>query len=64
VVAAAIGVWGLTTYPPATQNVFLQLIALREPVIFRVLMHGYAALWFITSFMAASLVLSAGTIVV
>ncbi len=47
---------GLTTYPPAADNVFLQLIALREPVVFRALMHGYAALWFSTPFFAASLV--------
>ncbi len=59
-IAAATGVWGVTTYPPNADNVFLQLIALREPVIFRALMHGYAALWFSTSFMAASLVLSIG----
>ena len=63
VIAAATGVWGVTAYPPATDNVFLQLIALREPVIFRALMHGYAAIWFSTSFMAASLVLSVATIV-
>src|SRR5215218_1806924 len=63
VIAAATGVWGVTTYPPAADNVFLQLIALREPVIFRALMHGYAALWFSTSFMAASLVLSIAAIV-
>ena len=62
-IAAATGVWGVTTYPPATDNVFLQLIALREPAIFRALMHGYAALWFSTSFMAASLVLSIAAIV-
>src|SRR5919109_1504061 len=62
-IAAAMGVWGVTTYPPAADNVFLQLIALREPVIFRALMHGYAALWFSTSFMAASLVLSIAAIV-
>ena len=62
-IAAATGVWGVTTYPPAADNVFLQLIALREPVIFRALMHGYAALWFSTSFMAASLVLSIAAIV-
>jgi hypothetical protein len=62
-IAAATGVWGVTTYPPNADNVFLQLIALREPVIFRALMHGYAALWFSTSFMAASLVLSIAAIV-
>ncbi|MGH9163830.1 MAG: type IV secretory system conjugative DNA transfer family protein [Vicinamibacteraceae bacterium] len=61
-IAAATGVWGVITYPPATDNVFLQLIALREPVLFRALVHGYAALWFSTSFLAASLVLSVATV--
>jgi TraM recognition site of TraD and TraG len=63
-IAAVLGVWGVTTYPPAADNVFLQLIALREPVVFRALMHGYAALWFSTSFLAASFVLSMAAIVV
>src|SRR5262245_40672682 len=63
VIAAAAGVWGVTKYPPPTDNVFLQIIALREPTIFRALLHGYAALWFSTSFMAASLLLSVATIV-
>ena len=62
-IAAGTGVWGLTAYPPATDNVFLQLIALREPVLFRALLQGYAALWFSTSFLAASLLLSLATIV-
>ena len=39
-IAAVTGVWGVTTYPPGADNVFLQLIALREPVVFRALMHG------------------------
>jgi hypothetical protein len=63
VLAAVVGLWGVTAYPPANDNVFLQLIALREPTLFRVLLHGYAALWFSTSFLAASLVLSVLTIV-
>jgi TraM recognition site of TraD and TraG len=63
VFAATVGLWGVAVYPPATDNVFLQLIALREPMLFRALLHGYAALWFTTSFFAASLVLSVLTIV-
>jgi hypothetical protein len=62
-IAAATGLWGVTTYPPAADNVFLQLIALREPVVFRFLVHAYAALWFSSSFMAASFVLSIAAIV-
>ena len=61
--AVTISVWGLSTYPPSTENVFLQLIALREPVLFRTLLYGYAALWFGTSFFAATFVLSIVTIV-
>ena len=61
--AAVVGLWGVTAYPPAIDNVFLQLIALREPTLFRALLHGYAALWFSTAFLAASLVLSVLTIV-
>src|SRR5688572_447998 len=63
VLAAMVGLWGVTAYPPAIDNVFLQLIALREPTLFRALVHGYAALWFSTAFLAASLVLSVLTIV-
>jgi hypothetical protein len=61
--AAMIGVWGITTYPPARDNVFLQLIELRKPALFRALLTGYAALWFSTAFFAASFVLSLVTIV-
>ena len=63
VLAAVVGLWGVTAYPPAIDNVFLQLIALREPTLFRALLHGYAALWFSTAFLAVSLVLSVLTIV-
>ena len=34
----------------------LQLIALRHPHAFRVLVYGYATLWFTTPFFAASMV--------
>jgi TraM recognition site of TraD and TraG len=63
VFAATVGLWGITTYPPATDNVFLQLIALREPTLFRALLQGYAALWFSTPFFVASFLLSIVTIV-
>jgi len=57
-VAACVGLYGLRMYPLSTDNVFLGLIALREPVAFRVLSYGYATLWFTTPFFAGSLVLS------
>jgi hypothetical protein len=44
-------------------NVFLQVITLCEPAIFRALMHAFAALRFGTSLTATSLVLSLVTIV-
>ena len=54
-VAAGVGAWGLQAYPVDRDNVFLQLIELRSPTVFRVLVYGYATLWFTTPFFAASL---------
>ena len=62
--AAGVGTWGLHTYPVRTDDVFLALIELRNPSVFRLLAYGYAALWFSTSFVLASLVTSAVAIVV
>ena len=50
--AAAIGTWGLSTYPLAADNVYLQIIHLRKPMVFGVLAYGYATLWFVTPFFA------------
>lgn len=57
-IATGVGVWGLHTYPVQPQNAFLALIHLERPMVFSVLSYGYAALWFTTPFIAASLVLS------
>ena len=62
--AAGVGTWGLHTYPVRTDDVFLALIALRNPPVFRVLAYGYATLWFTTPFFLASLVTSAVAIAV
>jgi hypothetical protein len=58
-VAAGVGTWGLHTYPVRTDDVFLALIALRNPPVFHVLAYGYATLWFTTPFFLASLATSA-----
>ena len=62
--AAAVGTWGLHTYPVRMDDVFLSLIELRNPPVFRLLVYGYAALWFTTPFFLASLLTSAVAIVV
>ena len=60
--AAAAGLWGTQTYPVPRDDVFLGLIAERAPDIYRVLTYGYATLWFITPYFAASLLMSLVTI--
>ena len=44
-------------------NVYLQLIELRSPAVFVVLVYGYATLWFTTPFFALSMLASLVTIV-
>ena len=53
-VAACVGAWGLRTHPVDQQNLFLALIAAKDPTVFHVLTYGYATLWFSTPFFAAS----------
>jgi len=62
-VAIAAGALGVQTYPVDRASVYLQLIELRSPTVFLVLVYGYAALWFTTPFFAASMLMSIGTIV-
>jgi hypothetical protein len=57
-VAITVGVWGLHAYPFNPDNVFLALIALRNPSVFRVFSYGYATFWFTTPLLAASFLLS------
>ena len=64
VMAAATGAWGLHAYPIQIDNPFLGLIAIQKPFVFLLLTYGYAALWFTTPFLAASLVTSLLAIVV
>ena len=63
VVAMCGGTWGLHAYPVQSDNLFLALIAARNPPVFHVLTYGYATLWFSTPFLAASMVLSVLAIV-
>src|SRR5262245_47296965 len=54
-VAACVGTWGLRQYPVDHENLFLALIAAKDPGIFHVLTYGYATMWFSTPFFAASI---------
>jgi hypothetical protein len=56
--AAATGLWGLQTFPVPREDVFLGLIAERAPHVYRLLAYGYATLWFLTPYFAASLLMS------
>src|SRR5690348_9868285 len=62
VVAAGTGAWGLHAYPAPPDDPFLGMIAFENPTAFRVLIYGYATLWFTTPFFAASLLMSLITI--
>src|SRR5712691_7069721 len=62
--AAATGVWGLRAHPMQTEDVFLGLIELQNPSVFRLLLYGYATLWFTTPFFVASLMTSVMAILV
>jgi TraM recognition site of TraD and TraG len=64
IVSCAVGVWGLHAYPFDTENVFLALIQLQNPSVFRVLAYGYTTLWFTTPFLATSLLTSLLALVV
>jgi hypothetical protein len=57
-IATAVGVWGVHSYPVQPDNAFLAMIQLERPVVFNILSYGYATLWFTTPFLAASLVTS------
>ena len=56
--ATGVGVLGVHAYPIDRGNVYLQLIELRSPAVFLVLVYGYATLWFTTPFFALSIVAS------
>ena len=64
ILAAVIGTWGVHAYPINSDNVFLGLIALQNPLMYRVFSYGYATFWFTTPFLAASLVLSVLALVI
>ena len=54
-VAVGAGALGVQAYPVDRSSVYLQLIELRSPAVFLVLVYGYATLWFTTPFFGASL---------
>ena len=63
-VAAGVGTWGLHAYPVRPDEVFLALIEVRKPLVFQVLVYGYAALWFTTPYYMALMIASLVTIIV
>ena len=63
-IAAAVGVYGLRVCPVRGDEVFLAVIEVRRPDLFRLLAYGYALLWFSTPFFVASLMTSLLAIVV
>ena len=62
--ATGVGAWGLHGHPLDPANVYLQIVELSHPTAFRVIVYGYATLWFTTPFLAASVLGSLLTIVV
>ena len=62
-IALGVGAAGVHAYPVDRGNVYLQIIELRNPTAFLVLVYGYATLWFTTTFFAASMLGSLTAIV-
>jgi hypothetical protein len=62
-IATVVGAWGVHEFPVNQDNVYLALIALQNPLVFKVLTYGYATLWFTTPYFAASIALSVVAIV-
>jgi len=62
-IALGVGTAGVHAYPVDRGNVYLQIIELRNPGAFLVLVYGYATLWFSTPFFAASMFGSLAAIV-
>ena len=62
-IALGVGAAGVHTYPVDRGNVYLQIIELRNPAAFLVLVYGYATLWFTSTFFAASMLGSLTAIV-
>ena len=62
--AAAVGTYGLLTWPIDGDQLFLAVIEAKRPDVYLALVYGYATLWFSTPFLIASLLTSLGTIAV
>jgi hypothetical protein len=62
-VSASVGTWGVMSHPWPPNNVFLEIVALRDPWIFRLFGYAYATCWFTTPLLTASLVLSVVAII-
>src|SRR5918911_373899 len=57
-VSMSVGTWGMIAHPWPPDNVFVEIIALRDPWVFHLFGYAYATCWFTTPFLAASLLLS------
>src|SRR5262245_43219313 len=62
-IALGVSAVGVHAYPVDRGNVYLQIVELRNPAAFLVLVYGYATLWFTTPFFAASMLGSLTAIV-
>lgn len=62
VVAAGVGVLGLQSHASGPRNLYLEIVELRDPVMFRMLIGGYVMLWFSTAFFSVSVLTSCLTI--
>ena len=59
-IALGVGTAGVHAYPIDRDNVYLQIVELRDPAAFLVLAYGYAALWFTTPFFVTTISSSPG----
>ena len=62
--AVAAGIWGLRAYPVPADDPFLGMIELENPIALKLLIYGYATLWFTTPYFLASLATSLASILV
>ena len=54
-VAAAVGTYGIRSYPIDPADPFIAVIEIRRPDVLRLLTYGYTILWFSTPLCVASL---------
>jgi hypothetical protein len=62
-IALGVGALEIHAHPVDRTDIYLQLIELRNPTVFFVLVYGYATLWFTTPLFVTSMLTSLVTIV-